>query len=167
VTEPERSGKSEPIERRALLRDAIRTSSLLSAIVCAALAIAGLPSLAIATAIGTLLGAINFVLLARGVGGAIDRTVAGVERAQRELGASDEDQLSAAGASKAGLEPKDVLGRPLGAGGPFRLALSVVLVAALLWFLPTEPAGLAMGFVITLLGASVAAHRLNKDRSPI
>jgi hypothetical protein len=140
-----------------LLRDAIRTSSLLGAIVCAALAIAGLPSLAIATGIGTLLGAINFVLLARGVGGAIDRTVAGVERAQRELGASDEE----------GLEPKDVPGRPLGAGGPFRLALSVLLVAALLWFLPTEPAGLAMGIVIALVGASVAAHRLNKDRSPI
>lgn len=153
----ERSGKLEPIERRALLRDAIRTSSLLGAVVCAALAIAGMPSLAIATAIGTLLGAINFVLLARGVGGAIDRTVAGVERAQRELGASDEE----------GLEPKDVLGRPLGAGGPFRLALSVLLTAALLWFLPTEPAGLAMGIVITLIGASVAAHRLNKVRRPV
>ena len=147
---------AEPIERRALLRDAIRTSSLLGAIVCTAVAIAGWPSFAIGIAIGTLLGAINFVLLARGVGGAIDRTVAGVERAQRELGRASED----------GLEPKDVLGRPLGAGGGFRVALSVLLVAALLWFLPTDPAGLAMGIVITLVGASVAAHRLNRSRRP-
>jgi hypothetical protein len=149
--------RAEPIERRALLRDAIRTSSLLGAIVCTAMVLAGWPSLAIGVAIGTLFGAINFVLLARGVGGAIDRTVAGVERAQRELGATGED----------GLEPKDVLGRPLGAGGSFRLALSVLLVAALLWFLPTSPAGLAMGIVITLVGASVAAHRLNRARRPV
>lgn len=149
MTEPERA----PIDRRALVRDAIRMSSLLGAVVCVALVIAGLANLAIATAIGTLLGAINFVLLARGVGGAIDRTVAGVERARRELGASQD-----------GLEPNDVVGRPHGAGGGFRLALSVLLVAALLLFLPTDPAGLAMGIVITLIGASVAAHRHNRSR---
>ena len=151
------SESPEPIERRALLRDAVRTSSLLGAIVCAAVAIAGWPSLAIGIAIGTLLGAINFVLLARGVGGAHDSTVAGVERARRELG-NGEDQP---------LEPKDVVGRPLGAGGSFRLALSVLLVAALLLFLPTDPAGLAMGIVITLVGASVAAHRLNRSAAKV
>ena len=146
----------EPIDRRALLRDAIRTSSLLGAIVCAAVAIAGWPSLAIGIAIGTLFGGINFVLLARGVGGAIDRTVAGVERARRELDSQTE-----------GLEPKDVLGRPHNAGGSLRFALSILLVAALLLFLPTDPAGLAMGIVITLIGASVAAYNLNGARRPL
>jgi hypothetical protein len=149
---------TESIERRTLLRDAIRYSSLFGAAACAVVAIAGWPSLAIAIAIGTLLGALNFVLLARGVGGAIDRTVAGVERTKREL------ETRTGGARD--LEPSDVLDRPHGAGGGFRLALSVLLVAGLLWFLPTEPAGLAIGIVITLVGASVAAHRLHRSSSP-
>jgi len=156
VTEPIR----EPIDRRTLVRDAVRTSSLLGAVVCTGLVIAGLVELAIGTAIGTLFGAINFVLLARGVGGAIDRTVASVERARQELGA----QADASDQLREGLEPKDVVGRPLGAGGGFRFALLVLLVAALLWYLPTDPAGLAMGVVITLIGASLAAHRLNRAR---
>lgn len=147
---------NEPIDRRALVRDAVRTSCLLGAVACAALAIAGLPSLAIATAIGTLFGAINFLLLARGVGGAIDRTVAGVERARRELDAPDDP--------REGLEPSDVVGRPHGAGGGFRLALFVLLVAALLWYLPIDPAGIAIGIVIMLVGASMAAHRHNRRR---
>jgi hypothetical protein len=141
---------TEAIERRTLLRDAIRHSCVLGAAVCALVAIAGWPSLAIAIAIGTVFGAINFVLLARGIGGAIDRTVAGVERARQELEVGDQP-----------LEPKDVLDRAHGAGGGVRLALSVALVAALLWFLPTDPAGLAIGIVVTLVGASVAAHRLH------
>ncbi len=147
-----------PIDRRALVGDAIRYSTLLGAAVCAIAALAGAPQLAIAVAIGTLVGAINFVLLARGVGGAIDRTVAGVERTRREL-----DARRAAGEGE-GVEPGDVLGRPQGAGGGFRLALSVLLVAALILLLPVDPAGLAIGFVITLVGASVAAYRHNRAR---
>jgi hypothetical protein len=149
---------NEPIDRRAVVRDAVRMSSLLGALACAALAIAGLPNLAIATAIGTLFGAINFLLLARGVGGAIDRTVAGVERARRELDVANDP--------REGLEPNDVVGRPHGAGGGFRLALFVVLVAALVLYLPIDPAGIAIGIVITLVGASVAAHRHNRLRAP-
>lgn len=145
----------EPIERRALLRDAIRTSSLLGALVCTIVALLGWPSLALGIAIGTLLGGINFVLLARGVAVAIDRTVASVERTRRELDA-DTDRA---------LEPGEVVDRPLGAGGMFRFALALALVAALLWLLPTDPAGLAIGIVITLIGASVAAHRLNHNRA--
>ncbi|MFO7565425.1 MAG: hypothetical protein R6X02_22480 [Enhygromyxa sp.] len=146
------SSDRKPVDRRALVRDAVRMSSLLGALACVGLVIAGLPDLAIATAIGTLFGAINFVLLARGVGGAIDRTVAGVERARRELDASDDDPGE-------GLEPKDVLGRPHGAGGGLRLALLVLLVAALIWYLRIDPAGIAIGIVLTLIGASLAARR--------
>jgi hypothetical protein len=138
------------IDRQILLRDAIRLSSLIGAVVSVGLVIGGLPDLAIATAIGTLVGALNFVLLARGVGGAIDRTVAGVERTQRETEADPQE----------GVEPKDVVGRPLGAGGGLRLALLVLLVAALLGYLRIDPVGIAIGIVVTLLGASLAAHRL-------
>lgn len=142
---------SEPNDRRALIRDAIRTSSLLGAVVCMGLVIAGHSNLAIASAIGTLLGAINFVLLARGVGGAIDRTVAGVERARREIDATTDP--------REGLEPNDVVGRPHGVGGGFRLALLIFSMAALIIYAPIEPAGIAIGIVITLVGASMAAHR--------
>jgi hypothetical protein len=147
---------SPSIDRRALVRDAIRFSSLIGAGICAVVTILGLPDLAIAIAVGTLLGAVNFVLLARGVGGAIDRTVAGVERTKRELGVSEGAEI----------EPNDVLGRPLGAGGGLRLALLVLLVAALVWLLPTDPAGLAMGIIITLVGASVAALRSQLTNPP-
>jgi hypothetical protein len=160
---PETERQPEPlaIDRRLLVRDAIRYSSLIGGLCCATLAIAGLPNLAIALAVGTLFGEVNFVLLARGVSGAIDSTVAGVARAQQEAQSRDPTPVREVSGPLAadGLEPKDVLGRPLGAGGPFRLALSVLLVAALLWWIPTDPAGLAMGIVITLLGASVAALR--------
>jgi hypothetical protein len=157
ATEP---SPSSPVDRRALVRDAIRISSLLGALVCATLTIAGLVWLAIGVGVGIVLGAVNFVLLARGVGGAIDRTVAGVERTQQEIGRRDASD---------GVEPNDVLGRPLGAGGPVRLGLSVLLVAGLLWFVPTDPAGLAMGIVITLFGGSVAAlrhHAQANSRTP-
>jgi hypothetical protein len=151
TTEPTKPAAS--IDRRALVRDTIRLSSLLGAAVCA-VTVAWSPDLAIAVGVGTLLGAVNFVLLARGVGGAIDRTVAGVERTRSELGAGPDQPI----------EPKDVLGRPQGAGGGLRLALSVLLVAALILILPLDPAGLAIGIIITLLGASMAAYRLNRAR---
>lgn len=159
MTEPDPT--YAPIDRRALVRDAVRISSLLGALVCAVAVLAGSPRLAIGIAIGTVLGLVNFVLLARGLGGAIDRTVTGVAQAQRERGGqstADED----------GLDPEDVLGRPLTAGGSLRLALAVLLVAAILWFQPGEPLvlalGLAIGIIITLVGASLAAHRHNKAR---
>src|SRR5690606_26131773 len=82
-------------------------------------------------------------------------------RARQELGA----QADASDQLREGLEPKDVVGRPLGAGGGFRFALLVLLVAALPWYLPTDPARLARGVVITLIGASLAAHLRNRARS--
>jgi hypothetical protein len=146
--------EAAPIDRRALVRDALRSSCLLGALVCAVAALLGSSDLAIGVALGTLLGAVNFVLLARGIGGAIDRTVASVEQATHARGASAED----------GLDPVEVVDRPRGAGGPLRLALLVVLVAGVLWLQPADPAGIALGFVLTLIGASVAALRHNRAR---
>lgn len=146
-----------PIDRRALVRDAVRYSSLLGALVGAATALGGHPNLAIGVAIGVVLGTINFLLIARGLSGAIDRTVAGVERAQR----ARDGEISADG-----LEPEDVPDRPRDAGGSVRLGLAVLLVAAILWFQPADPAGLAIGILVTLVGASVAGYRHNQGRRP-
>lgn len=154
----DRSPEPAPIDRRALIRDSVRLSSSIGAVLCAIVAIAGAPDLAVGIGIGTVLGAVNFVLLARGVGGAIDRTVAGVERTRLEL------DTQASNRAGEGVEPKDVLGRPLGAGGGFRLALLVLSIAGLILMSPVDPAGLAIGIVVALLGASVAAFRHNRAR---
>jgi hypothetical protein len=133
--------------RRALVRDAVRWACLGGALVAAPLALLGQPELAISVVLGTLLGAVNFVLLARGVGSAIDRTVFETERTRRERERSDP------------LDPDEVVGRPRGAGGALRLAFIVLLVAAMLWYPPTQPMGLAIGVIIVLIAASFAALR--------
>ena len=146
-----------PVNRRALVREAVRNACIVGALLSAGVALAGQalggPDLAISIAFGTVLGAVNLVLLARGVGGAIDQTVAGIERTQRERDVS-----------QGPLEPEDVLARPRGAGGPMRLALILLLVAALLWYPPTEPLGLAVGVVLVLITTSVAAYRHERAR---
>lgn len=146
-----------PVDRQALVREAVRNACIVGGLISAGVALGGDalggPDLAISIAFGTLLGAVNLVLLARGVGGAIDRTVAGIERSERERDVS-----------QGPLEPEDVLGRPRGAGGPIRLALILLLVAGLLWYPPTEPLGLAVGVVLMLITTSVAAYRHERAR---
>ena len=146
-----------------MVRDAVRDSCILGAVVSAALALLGWPQLAISVALGTLLGAINFVLLARSVSGAIDRTVAEVERTQRERGELPNSETDE---GDEGLDPEEVVGRPRNAGGALRLAFAVVLIAGLLRFPPTEPMGLAIGVIIVLIGASAAALR-HHARDPV
>ena len=165
--EPEAAAAIVSIDRGALVRDAIRNTSLLGALASGLALILASPELALAIGVGTGFGVVNFVLLARGVGGAIDRTVAGVERTRQELaskpgGPTGDD----AGAADEGLDPELVGDRPRGAGGSFRLALSVVLVAAALFLLPTDPAGVPIGVIITLVGASVAASSHNRRSNP-
>ncbi|PRQ02686.1 hypothetical protein [Enhygromyxa salina] len=146
-----------PVDRRALVREAVRNACIVGALISASVALAGDrlggSGLAISIVLGTLLGAINLVLLARGVGGAIDRTVAGVEQSERTRDVS-----------QGPLEPEDVPTRPRSAGGPVRLALVLVLVAALLWYPATEPLGLAIGVVLVLATTSVAGYRHERAR---
>jgi hypothetical protein len=160
-----------PIDRGALIRDALRNISLLGAAASAVAIALHSPELGIAVGIGTGFAALNFLLLARGVGGAIDRTVAGVERTQRELGERPDPRPDPpeSGDPADGLDPNLVVDRPHSAGGSFRLILSVVLVAALLWVLPGDPvgpAGLAIGVILALVGASAAALRHNQRSNP-
>ena len=137
-----------------LIRDAVRFSSFAGAAICVAFVALGWLELAISTALGTLVGALNFVLLARGVSNAIDRTVVAVEEARRERG----DPSIA-------LEPDAVIHRPRSAGGVARIALVLAVLAALLLAVPLitplslQPAGLALGVIVVLIAASVSAYR--------
>jgi hypothetical protein len=148
------------VNRQALVREAVRNACLLGGLISAGVALAGDRfggvDLAISIGLGTLLGAVNLVLLARGVGGAIDRTVAAIATTERERDVS-----------QGPIEPDDVLARPRSAGGPLRLALIVILVAGLLLYLPTEPLGLAIGVVLVLLTTSIAGWRHERARLPI
>jgi hypothetical protein len=141
---------AEARRRRVLILDAIRLACLGGALASGAVALLGPPELAISIVFGTLLGAVNFVLLARGIGAAIDRTVFELERTRRETGREGQ------------LDPVEVVGRPRGAGGMFRLALIVLLVAGVLWYPSTEPLGLALGVLIVLMAASLASLRENQ-----
>jgi peptidoglycan/LPS O-acetylase OafA/YrhL len=133
-------------KRRTLVVDAVRIACFGGAVVSAIVALFGLPALSISIIFGTLLGTANFMLLARGVGGAIDRTVEEIERSRREPGGQ--------------VDPKEVARR--GAGGAMRLAFVVLLVAAVLWYPSTEPLGLAIGVIIMLVALSLAALRENR-----
>jgi hypothetical protein len=143
----------EAVRRRVLIIDAVRFACLGGALASAAVALLGTPELAISIVLGTLLGAVNFVLLARGIGAAIDRTVFELERTRRETG------------REGPLDPVEIVGRPRGAGGMFRLALIVLIVAGVLWYPSTQPLGLALGVIIVLLAASLAGLRQNQRTS--
>jgi Na+/H+ antiporter NhaD/arsenite permease-like protein len=128
-----------------LIVDAVRIAWLGGTVTSVIVALFGLPALGISILFGTLLGTANFMLLARGVGAAIDRTVEEIERTRREAGRE--------------LDPTEVARR--GAGGAMRLAMVVLLVAAVLWYPSTEPLGLAIGVIIMLIALSLAALREN------
>lgn len=148
---PEQSEQPNPEQlaarRRTLVLDGVRISCLLGALTCAAVALLATPQLAISIALGTLLGAVNFVMLARNIAAALDRTVAEVERTREQLG------------SEGPVNPKAVTARPRGAGGGLRLAFVVLVIAFAMTIPVTQPMGLAIGVLIVLVGTCVAAWR--------
>lgn len=141
----------EALRRRVLIVDAVRFSGFAGALVSIVVTIWGPLDLAISIMLGTLLGAANFVLLARGVGAAIDRTVEEVERSRREPGRQ--------------LDTAQVVRQARGAGSAMRLAFVVLLIAAVLWYPGTQPLGLAIGVIIVLIAASFAAAKENRQRT--
>jgi hypothetical protein len=138
--------------RRALIVDAVRIAWVGGAVTSTIVTLFGLTNLGISILFGTLLGTANFMLLARGVGAAIDRTVEEIERTRRETGREGQ------------LDPAEVVSRPRSAGGAMRLAFVVLLVAAVLWYPSTEPLGLAIGVIIMLIALSLAAVRENRTQ---
>jgi hypothetical protein len=134
---------NEARQRRALIVDAVRIACFGGAVVSAIVALFGTPALAISIVFGTLLGTANFMLLARGVGAAIDRTVEEIERSRRE--------------PERRLDPAELVRK--GTGGALRLAVVVLLVVAVLWNPWMQPLGLAIGILVMLVALSLAAAR--------
>lgn len=141
----------EALRRRVLIVDAVRFAGFGGAVVAIAVTLLGPLDLAISIMLGTLLGAANFVLLARGVGAAIDRTVEEVERSRRE--------------GSRQLDTAQIVRQSRGAGSALRLVVVVLLLAAVLSYPSMQPLGLAVGIFITLVAASVAALKHNRQRT--
>ena len=139
--------KSASARRQQMIREGAQLSCLVGALAAVPPALLGRPQLAMTIVLGTLLASINFVLLARGIANAIDRTVEGVERAMEGRSPSAE------------LEPKDVLGRPHNASSILRLLFLFAVLGGLMWLPPAEPMGLAIGVIVALIGGSTAAYR--------
>lgn len=143
--------------RRALLIDAVRWSCLVGGLAAGGAALLASPALGISIALGTLLAAINLVLLARGIAGALDGTVEAVERARREGRQT--------GTETGQIDPEAIVDRPRGVGGGLRLLLVVALVGAVFIYRPAQPIGLAIGVIVVLAGLSLAALREHQRTS--
>jgi len=140
----------EQARRQTVVREGVRFSLLGGAGLSVLAALLASPGLATSILLGTLLACINFVLLARGVASAIDRTVAAVEEVEQTRGPTPDD---------APLEPEEVVNRAYNASSLLRLLFFLAVVAGLIWLPPTEPMGLAVGVLVVLIGASVAMVR--------
>ena len=100
--------------------------------------------------LGTLLGSINFVLLARGIANAIDRTVAEIERAKAEQGIDSPE---------AAVDPDSLIARPRSASSLWRTLFALLVLFGLIRFPPAEPMGLAIGVLLVLIAVSFASYR--------
>ena len=141
------SQDQERLRRQTLVRNAVRMALVAGAALSVLAALLASTALAISILLGTLLACINFVLLARGVSSAIDRTVAAVEAVEEARGLErGEGQL----------EPEEVVDRPYNASSFLRLIFFVGVVGALMWLPPKEPMGLAIGVIVVLIAASLA-----------
>ena len=144
---PDESGR----ERAALVREVGLGTSVLATVCAGVVALFWSRALAVGILFGSAIAVVNFVLLARGVAGAIDRTAASARRVIDARGPSaDRSQ---------GVDPAQVPDRAHGAGGSLRMVISVVLIAGLLWLGSGEPLGVAIGVILVLITAGFAAHR--------
>lgn len=156
-----------------LTRTTLVLSGAATAVICACVLVFGDPRLALTIALGAVIAAANFLLLARGVARAIDRAAAGQqgreadEGGDREVSGSSEpgkaNPIDLAG-SDATHEPSRVVvleARDALQSG-FRLALLLLAMLWILWYMPARPEGLAVGVLIVLVAATIAGLRHNR-----
>jgi hypothetical protein len=151
------AGESDPIERTraALLRDTVRISGVITAVCCALLGfLAGL-WLALSVALGALIMLANFLLLARALTRLIERALDPPRTAKSESDPADPDDP--------GATPHEPTPPPSKTpAGPLRLAVLVLAMTMILWYMPARPEGLAVGILIVLLAATIAGVRQNR-----
>lgn len=140
----------EAARRDLLVREGVRFALIAGGALTGLAALLASPALATSIALGTLLASINFVLLARGIANAIDRTVAEIERAKAEQGI---------GSPEAPVDPDSLLARPRSASSFLRTLFFFAVLFGLIRYPPAEPMGLAIGVLVVLIAVSFASYR--------
>jgi ATP synthase I chain len=120
------------LDATPLLRETLLLSSVATLVCCALVSVLGDPRLALTIALGAVIAVANFLLLARWIGRAIDRTVA---------------------------DPRDTPERPRSG---LRLAFLLLAMLGVLWYMPARPEGMAVGVLIVLVAATIAGNRHNR-----
>jgi hypothetical protein len=123
------------LEGTSLLHETLVFSGIATAVCCALVGLVGDPRLAFTIALGAAIAATNFVLLARWIVRAINRTA---------------EQAS---------EPAQPPERPRSG---LRLAFLLLAMLGVLWYMPARPEGMAVGVLIVLLAATMAGYRHNR-----
>jgi lysylphosphatidylglycerol synthetase-like protein (DUF2156 family) len=137
--------------RALLVRETLIFAGLVTSVSCALVGLLADPRLAITIALGAVIAGANFLLLARGIARAIDR-------ASEEPGG--QTAIVGAGESDRPHEPAPTSENGLRSG--FRLALLLLAMVGILWYMPARPEGLAVGVLIVLVAATVAGFRHNR-----
>jgi hypothetical protein len=137
--------------RAMLVRETLVFAGLGTSVGCALAVLLGDLRLALAIALGAAIAAANFLLLARGISRAIDRILEDQvgQPANAEPVASDRAHEAAPASPK---PPRSGL----------RLALLLLAMLGILWYMPARPEGLAVGVFIVLLAATIAGLRRNR-----
>ena len=154
-SEPEQGSRRaalalEAARRELLIREAVRFSLIAGGGLAVLAALLVSAALATSIVLGTLLASINFVLLARGIANAIDRTVAEIERAKAEQGIDSPD---------APVDPDSLIARPRSASSFLRTLFFFGVLFGLIRYPPAEPMGLAVGVLVVLIAVSFASYR--------
>lgn len=140
--------------RDRLVRDTLTLAGLITIVACAGIGLLGDPDLALTIALGAVIAAANFLLLAHGIARAIDR--AGEGSSGHEGGSDPAHELDREASRVVAARAQD------GLRSRFRLALLLLAMLGILWYMPARPEGLAVGVLIVLLAATIAGQRHNR-----
>jgi lysylphosphatidylglycerol synthetase-like protein (DUF2156 family) len=139
------------LARARLVRETLVLAGATTSVTCAAVALLGDPGLAITIALGAVIAGANFLLLARGIARAIDRASQDPGGQTANVGAGESDRPhEAARPTENGLQ------------SGLRLALLLLAMLGILWYMPARPEGLAVGVLIVLVAATIAGFRHNR-----
>ncbi len=115
--------------------------------VCALVSLFSDPRLAVTILAGAVIAGTNLLLLARWIARAIARAV---EASNTRVGGDETDTHELAS------------NRPERPGSGLRLALLLLAMLGVLWYMPARPEGMAVGVLIVLVAATIAGFRHNQ-----
>jgi lysylphosphatidylglycerol synthetase-like protein (DUF2156 family) len=137
--------------RAGLVRETLMIAGAAAGVACAVVGLLADPRLALTIALGAVIAGANFLLLARGIARAIDRASEDPGGQPANVGAGESDRPH---------EPAPTSENGLRSG--LRLALLLLAMLGILWYMPARPEGLAVGVLIVLVAATIAGFRHNR-----